>query len=126
MLKNVIFEHNGEVSVRRTPLESGRIDRPDIKVCSEKFCILPRLSTIMFYSYILKSLKDGKYYYGSAENLDLRLIKHNKGDVRSTKGRRPFVLHYFEMFSTRSEAFRREHFYKSIEGYIYLKQNNII
>ena len=43
----------------------------------------------MFYSYILRSLKDGKYYYGSAEDLDLRLAKHNKGDVRSTKGRRP-------------------------------------
>ena len=80
----------------------------------------------MFYSYILKSLKDGKYYYGSTEDLDLRLAKHNKGDVRSTKGRRPLVLNYFEAFEARGEAFRREHFYKSIEGYIYLKQNNII
>ena len=80
----------------------------------------------MFYSYILRSLKDGKYHYGSAEDLDLRLAKHNKGDVRSTKGRRPLVLHYFEAFETRSEAFKREHFFKSIEGYIFLKQNSII
>lgn len=27
----------------------------------------------MFYSYILKSEKDGKYYYGSTENLKMRL-----------------------------------------------------
>ncbi|MDQ0969316.1 putative GIY-YIG superfamily endonuclease [Flavobacterium sp. W4I14] len=44
----------------------------------------------MFYSYILKSEKDGKYYYGSTENLEIRLIKHNRGDVKSTKARRPF------------------------------------
>ena len=48
----------------------------------------------MFYSYILKSLKDGKYHYGCAEDLDVRLGKHNKWNVRSTKGRRPLVLHY--------------------------------
>ena len=48
----------------------------------------------MFYSYILKGLKDGKYRYGCAEDLDVRLGKHNKWNVRSTKGRRPLVLHY--------------------------------
>ncbi|RZJ73767.1 MAG: GIY-YIG nuclease family protein [Flavobacterium sp.] len=80
----------------------------------------------MFYSYILKSLKDGRYYYGSTENLDLRLIKHNKGDVKSTKGRRPFIIHFYEVFGTRSEAFKREQYYKSVNGYIYLKEQNII
>ena len=40
----------------------------------------------MYYSYILRSLKDGRYYYGSAEDVDKRLIKHNSGQVRSTKG----------------------------------------
>jgi len=80
----------------------------------------------MFYSYILKSLKDGRYYYGSTENLDLRLIKHNKGDVKSTKGRIPFIIHFYEVFGTRSEAFKREQYYKSVNGYIYLKEQNII
>lgn len=80
----------------------------------------------MFYSYILKSLKDGRYYYGSTENLEARLIKHNKGDVKSTKDRRPLIIHFYEMFSTRGEAFRREQYYKSVNGYIYLKQEKII
>ena len=79
----------------------------------------------MFYSYIIKSLKDGKYYYGSTNNIASRLLKHNKGDVKSTKNRRPFEMHFFEIHQTRSEAFKREMFYKSIEGYQYLKINGI-
>ena len=81
---------------------------------------------LLFYSYILKSLKDGKYYYGHTNNLEKRLGKHNKGQVTATKYRTPFVLHYFETFFTKREANQRELFYKTIEGYIYLKEKNII
>lgn len=80
----------------------------------------------MYYVYVLKSEKDGKYYYGSTNNIDNRLLKHNKGDVKSTKGRRPFCLHYKEEFTTRSDAFKREQFFKTIDGYNWLKDNNII
>ncbi|MFM6976038.1 MAG: GIY-YIG nuclease family protein [Sphingobacteriaceae bacterium] len=80
----------------------------------------------MFYSYILKSLKDGRYYYGSTSDITNRLFKHNKGDVKATKYRRPLILHYYEQFKTRSEAFKREFFYKSPDGYKYLKLNKII
>jgi len=31
------------------------------------------------YTYILKSVKDGRYYYGSCDDLDIRLAKHNWG-----------------------------------------------
>ena len=79
-----------------------------------------------FFAYVLKSEKDGRYYYGSTEDLDLRLKKHNNGQVRATKGRRPFVVHYFEIFNSRSEAFRRELFFKTIEGYRWLKGEGII
>ena len=80
----------------------------------------------MFWTYILKSLKDGRYYYGHASDLELRLTEHNKGRVKSTKARRPFVIHYFEKFDTKSEAAKREVFFKSINGYIFLKENKII
>jgi len=80
----------------------------------------------MYFSYILKSLKDGRYYYGSTEDVDKRLIKHNSGRIRSTKGRRPFVIHFVEEHQNRSLAFQREMFYKSVEGYIYLKEKKII
>ncbi len=76
----------------------------------------------MFWTYILKSLKDGKYYYGHASDLESRLMEHNKGRVKSTKSRRPFIIHYFENFDTKSEAAKRELFFKSINGYIFLKK----
>lgn len=80
----------------------------------------------MFYAYVLRSLKDGKYYYGHTNDLELRLSLHNRGKVKSTKGRIPFVLHYYEAFETKPEAVKREMFFKSINGYIFLKENKII
>ncbi|MCB0716436.1 MAG: GIY-YIG nuclease family protein [Chitinophagaceae bacterium] len=79
-----------------------------------------------FYTYILKSLKDQKYYYGYCSDLTKRLDNHNQGKVKSTKHRRPFVLHYFETFDVRADAIRRELFFKSIDGYNFLKSQNII
>ena len=78
-----------------------------------------------FYVYILKSLKDSGYYCGYTSNLESRLARHNALLVRSTKARAPFVIHYFEKFSTKTEALKREHFFKSIDGYNWLKDNSI-
>jgi len=80
----------------------------------------------MFFVYILKSQKDNKYYYGSCQNIKARLDYHNAGKVRSTKGRRPLILHYQQAFETRSEAVRKELFFKSIDGYNWLRNNQII
>ena len=48
--------------------------------------------TMSYIVYILKSEKDGGYYYGYTANLQARLIRHNDGLVRNTKARRPFVI----------------------------------
>ena len=80
----------------------------------------------IFYVYVLKSIKDGTYYYGSTNNIDKRLEEHNKGKMRYTKGRLPWKLHYFEQYPSRSEAMKREQFFKSIGGYVYLKEFQII
>ena len=80
----------------------------------------------MYFAYILKSLADSRYYYGSTDNLDDRLKKHNSKRVKSTKSRVPFIVHYYEAFETRKDAVGRERFFKSINGYIWLKENNII
>ncbi len=79
----------------------------------------------MYCTYILKSLKDNKFYYGSASHLQKRLDEHNHGKVRYTKGHMPWIIHYYEKFETRSEASKRELFFKSIDGYNWLKQNKI-
>jgi len=78
-----------------------------------------------FFVYILKSQKDQGYYYGFTTDIETRLRFHNEGLVRSTKGRRPFTLHYFEEMNSKSDALKREKFFKSIDGYNYLKDNGI-
>ena len=83
-------------------------------------------SWFMFFVYILKSKKDSKYYYGSTDNVNRRLLEHNSGKVAATKNRRPFIIHYFEQCETRKEAIRKELFFKKRSGYKYLKENNII
>ena len=80
----------------------------------------------MYFVYILKSLKKDFHYYGSTKDLNLRLREHNYGHVRSTKANRPYVIHYFETFKTKSEALEREKFFKSINGYNWLKQKKIL
>ena len=80
----------------------------------------------MYCAYILKSLKDQTYYYGSTKDITKRLKVHNSGKVRYTKGHKPYVLHYHEIFNTRAEAIWRERFFKSIDGYKWLKSKEII
>jgi putative endonuclease len=80
----------------------------------------------MYFTYILKSQTHNTYYYGHTSDINKRLAEHNKGNVRYTKGRMPWIIHYIEEYNTRSEAAKREYFFKSIEGYKYLKTNKII
>ena len=80
----------------------------------------------MFIAYILRSLKDGRFYYGRTESLDKRLQAHNAGKVRSTKSRRPWIVWFYEQFETKREATGRELFYKSFDGYHWLKEKHII
>ena len=80
----------------------------------------------MFKTYILQSTRDGSFYYGHTKDLDQRLLAHNRGKVRSTKARRPWKVYYFEEFETKSQAYRRELFFKTIEGYKFLRSSGII
>ena len=77
------------------------------------------------FVYILKSLKTSRYYYGSTDDLNNRLELHNLGRVKSTKAYTTWSLHYYEEFETRSLARKRELFFKSIDGYLWLKQAGV-
>ena len=79
-----------------------------------------------FYTYTLVSEKTGRRYFGSCEDLQLRLARHNAGQVRSTKAFIPYRLFYHEEFATREEALRQEKFFKSVDGYRYLQSKSII
>lgn len=75
-----------------------------------------------YYVYVLKSLKNNRYYTGSTNNLERRLEEHNTGQSIYTKSTRPFVLVYYEKYSTRSEAMKREKEFKTGKGREELKR----
>jgi putative endonuclease len=79
----------------------------------------------MYFVYILKSRKDGTYYYGSTANLPTRIEQHNRGKVKYTKGHLPYQLYYYEKYKSRAEAIKREKFFKTVDGYRWLKENKI-
>jgi len=62
----------------------------------------------MNYTYILRCA-DGSLYCGWTNHLDKRIEAHNSGKgAKYTKGRRPVTLAYYEEFTTREEAMKRE------------------
>lgn len=71
--------------------------------------------------YAIKSQKDGRIYVGITKNLTQRIETHNKGEVFSTKGYRPWKLFYTELYKTMAEARNREKQLKSGYGKEYLK-----
>jgi len=76
---------------------------------------------VMFYTYILKSKKDGKFYTGSTKDLRKRLIEHNTGKSTYTKGKGPFEIIYYEACLLEDKARSRELYLKSGMGKRYLK-----
>ena len=75
----------------------------------------------MFYVYILRSELNGRYYIGSTGNIQSRVIQHNAGMTKSTKGYRPWQLIHQEEFQSLSEARRRESQLKSWKSRTYLE-----
>ena len=69
-----------------------------------------------YFVYILKSVKDNKYYIGSTSDVKARVNFHNSGRQLSTKNRIPFVLVYKEELTTKSEALKREMQIKSYKS----------
>ena len=60
---------------------------------------------MMNYTYIVKCA-DGTLYTGWTNCLQKRMKAHNEGNTRT---KRPVTLVYYEGFSTKEEAMRREY-----------------
>lgn len=75
---------------------------------------------MFYFVYVLISHKDEKLYTGYTKNLNLRFKQHNRGQVESTKNRRPFKLIYYEACLDRSDAMKRERYLKTYFGKMYL------
>lgn len=76
---------------------------------------------MFFYTYLLLSKKDGKWYTGATQDLRKRLKMHNNNEIFSTKNRGPFELIYYEACRSQHDSFAREKYLKSGPGKRYLK-----
>jgi putative endonuclease len=75
-----------------------------------------------FYTYVLESLQDGKKYTGYTENIEVRFEQHQRGEVQSTKSRRPFKLIYYEWCLDQKDALQREKYLKTTYGKMAIKK----
>ena len=75
-----------------------------------------------YFVYVLQSEIDGRLYKGQTSNIDKRIIEHNTGKTKSTKGFMPWKLVYLEIFDSRSEAVLREKYFKTGSGREFLKE----
>ncbi|MBU0504627.1 GIY-YIG nuclease family protein [bacterium] len=75
----------------------------------------------MYYTYILLSHKDNKFYIGNTNNLKRRFKEHQNGLVRSTKCRLPVELVFYEAYLNKYDSIKREKYFKSTKGKYSLK-----
>jgi len=70
----------------------------------------------MYYCYILLSSKSHIFYFGSTNDLKLRIRLHNSGGVRATKPHVPLKLVWYGSFTTEKEARDFERYLKTGSG----------
>ena len=74
-----------------------------------------------YYVYILQSELDNNFYTGYTKNIELRFEQHQKGQVESTKNRRPLKLIYFEACLNQQDATHREKYLKTHYGKMFIR-----
>ena len=62
----------------------------------------------MWYTYIIQSQQNKKYYIGYTSNLEIRLSWHNEGKSGWTRKYIPWEIVYYENFKEKREAIKRE------------------
>jgi putative endonuclease len=75
----------------------------------------------VYYTYVMMSETDGRFYTGATGDLRRRVALHAGGRVRSTAARRPLRLLYYEACLSPDDAYRRERFLKTGKGGRYLR-----
>lgn len=79
------------------------------------------MSIKFYYTYVLRSRKDNKFYAGYTEDLKSRFEQHQKGRVESTKDRRPLEIVYSEACLDKLDAMHREKYFKTYLGKQFLR-----
>jgi len=63
---------------------------------------------IMYYVYLLQSLRNGSLYIGCASDLKKRILEHNQNKSYHTKKYAPWRIIYFEGYISKNDAYNRE------------------
>lgn len=74
----------------------------------------------MFYTYILKSIRDDKLYIGYTNDLRKRFKQHSEGLSSYTKSRGPWEIIYYEACLNEEDARSRELYLKTGMGRRYI------
>jgi len=74
-----------------------------------------------YFIYAIQSELDGRIYVGFTSNFEKRLLEHNNGKTKSTKGFKPWKKLYIEEVFGRVNARTKEKYYKSGIGKEFLK-----
>ena len=76
-----------------------------------------------FYAYVLQC-RDGSYYTGHTEDMEVRLAQHELGEVPNyTHSRRPVKLVWGQEFGSRYEALSAE---RQIKGWSRAKKEALL
>ena len=73
-----------------------------------------------FFTYILQSETTSQLYTGQTNNLEDRILRHNKNQNKWTRHKGPWVLLFACQFDTRSEAVHLERKLKSYKDKAYV------
>lgn len=73
------------------------------------------------YTYVIRSLKSGKWYVGATSDLRKRFSEHQANKSNYTKGKGPYEIIYYEASRNSLDCFAREKYLKSGMGRRYLK-----
>ena len=76
----------------------------------------------MFIVYILFSQKLDKFYIGYTNNLERRLLEHNRNKGKFTDNGIPWQLVYKQSYASKSEAMAREKEIKARKSKAYIQQ----
>ncbi|MCX6746387.1 MAG: GIY-YIG nuclease family protein [Candidatus Parcubacteria bacterium] len=74
------------------------------------------------FVYIIQSQTSNNYYTGSSENPTKRLSEHNRGKVKSTRNKGPWILKFTQGFPTIKEAKQIEYMIKKLKRRDYLER----
>jgi len=76
----------------------------------------------MYYVYIIKSKKDKSRYVGITKDLKQRLQEHNRGIVKFTASKLPYILVWYCAFSSKKKALEFERYLKSGSGIAFARK----